>query len=153
VCTEVFVNVSLPKILRMFGKKAPSYDQWYERTKLAQNQSKWVTEKEVPARMLTNAENILAVEGNLIKVDLEVDKAAGTTTYFCNSSKYLVQDGKPAASKSRVKNFLSKQSSETASFKAVSEECLSLHKIIAYPCESVACKHVYICDCLNFKVR
>lgn len=136
----------------MFGKKAPSYDQWYERTKLAQNQSKWVTEKELPPRMLTNAENLLAVEGNILEVQLEVDKAAGTKTYFCNSSKYLVQDGKAVVSKSRVKKFLSKHSSETASFKAVSEECLSLHKIIAYPCESVARKHVYICDCLNFKV-
>ena len=152
------MDVSLSNILAFFGtSRAPREDQWYERTSLAQYQSDWVVKKKLPTEMLSNAANFLAEAGNVMEIVTDVDNAVGSKTFYCNSSRHLIQDGKAAVSKLRIKQMSAPyKSSDKRDFKTVCDECTSLHKITAYVPpgvkSSVADGYVYICDCLQFKV-
>ena len=136
----------------MFGEsRIPS--TWYARTELPQKQAQMVLQKHMLAEVLTKAEHLMAADGNILKVATSDDVAAGTISYYVNSSKYLTQDGFKAVTLSRVENF-ARPASKTKSlaFNEMKYECISLHKVIAYPCGDVECGYVFICSCLRFQV-
>lgn len=136
----------------MFGEsRIPS--TWYARTELPQKQAQMVLEKHMPAEVLTKAEHLMAAGGNILKITTSNDVAAGTISYYVNSSKYLTQDGFQGVTLTRVKNFSrAATKSKSLSFNDVKYECISLHKVIAYPCDNVECGYVFICSCLRFQV-
>ena len=149
---EVFLNTSLPAILKMCGKsRCPQ--TWDGRTKYQQNQASLVLDTNLSAEVLTKSENLLKGKGNILKITTEEDEATGTMSYYINSSKYLIQYGFKEVTATRVRNFLrlaGKQTSRT--FEDVKYDCISLHKVLAYPCERAKCGYVFICSCLRFQV-
>lgn len=154
VSVEVFLNTSLPQILQMCGEsRCPQ--TWDARTKSQQKQAILAVDTKYSAEVLTKAENLLKGDGNILKVLTAEDKAAGSMTYYINSSKFLTQDGFKEVTLTRVKQFLRpvKNVNISRSFHDVKCECISLHKVLAYPCEPVKGGYVFICSCLRFQAN
>lgn len=71
----------------MFGqKRAP--EVFYARTSLALNQVRWLTEKSISSKILSAAEDIRAVEGNVYKFK---NAPENDSIFYINSSRYLAQ--------------------------------------------------------------
>lgn len=111
------------------------------------------------------AENILAVDGNVVVASGQQTEDSPLAVFYLNSSQYLVQDGyavdvdnnktrnKNSLTKSRINKFVQGKSNGN-SFDDTCFDCTSIHQVKKY-CASnhddEEMKSFYLCDCIGFQ--